>query len=69
MCDLIMRCGNDRDNNLGMWSRGPNGDGISVTGPEYSDDMAATARLMPECYRVCVIWCLMALLWGLLCEL
>lgn len=45
---LRLKCGNGyRDNNLGMWSRGPNsdGDGVSESGPDYTDDMSGSARV------------------------
>ncbi|KAE9590906.1 hypothetical protein Lal_00022979 [Lupinus albus] len=38
-----------RDNNLGMWSRGPNGEGNDITdsgGLEYSDEMSLSARVV-----------------------
>ncbi|TKY62105.1 pectate lyase 12 [Spatholobus suberectus] len=37
--------GNARDNNLGMWSRGP-GDDATESGFEYTDDMARTATIV-----------------------
>lgn len=42
----------NRDNNLGMWTRGPNnggesGDYITYSGPEeYTDDMSPTTMLL-----------------------
>ncbi|CAJ2632528.1 unnamed protein product [Trifolium pratense] len=41
--------GNARDNNLGMWSRGPssNDDGILDSGPDYTDEMSASGRVLP----------------------
>lgn len=38
----------NRDNNLGMWSRGPDGEGDDVSGlvPEYTDDMSRSERVV-----------------------
>ncbi|OIV92169.1 hypothetical protein TanjilG_30810 [Lupinus angustifolius] len=44
-----------RDNNLGMWSRGPNGEGDDITdsgGLEYSDEMSLSARNTISCYSI-----------------
>lgn len=37
-----------RDNNVGMWSRGPSGndDGVSDSGPDYMDDMSGGGALV-----------------------
>lgn len=47
----------NRDNNLGMWSRGPNGEGddISESGPEYTDDMSPSARVVGPPYSTLII--------------
>ncbi|GAU20339.1 hypothetical protein TSUD_338200 [Trifolium subterraneum] len=46
--------GNARDNNLGMWSRGPssNGDGILDSGPDYTDDMSDSVRVLPSSFTM-----------------
>jgi len=36
----------NRDNNLGMWSRGP-GDESTESGMEYTDEMSTTATIIP----------------------
>ncbi|CAI8614684.1 unnamed protein product [Vicia faba] len=40
--------GNARDNNVGMWSRGPSStdDGVLDSGPDYTDDMSGSALPM-----------------------
>lgn len=39
----------NRDNNLGMWTRGPNDGAVyfSDTGPEYTDDMSRSTVPLP----------------------
>lgn len=40
-----------RDNNLGMWTRGPNDGGVYISnsnlGPEYTDDMSLSTMPLP----------------------
>ncbi|KAK2364201.1 pectate lyase [Trifolium repens] len=46
--------GNARDNNLGMWSRGPssNDGGALDSGPDYTDDMSASVRVLPSSFTM-----------------
>ncbi|KAF7818669.1 putative pectate lyase 12 [Senna tora] len=64
---LIMHAGVlgvSRDNNLGMWSRGPNDDGgeVSESGQEYTDEMSGSTRLQPHSSTVTLILSCIALL-------
>jgi pectate lyase len=44
----------NRDNNLGMWSRGPssNDGGTLDSGPDYTDDMSASVRVLPSSFTM-----------------
>ncbi|MED6156340.1 hypothetical protein PIB30_013616 [Stylosanthes scabra] len=53
-----------RDNNLGMWTRGPNDGGsyISTNGPEFTDEMSKTTMLFPPSHTFTFISVLLTML-------
>ena len=53
-----------RDNNLGMWTRGPNDGGsyISENGPEYTDEMSRTTMLLPPSHTLTLVSAFVAFL-------
>ena len=54
-----------RDNNLGMWTRAPNGGGdysMSYSGEEYTDDMSKSEMLLTHSLTLTLVTLFVALL-------